>query len=302
MKKTILITMLALLGMTQAVAQEYEYVPFVREGVKWVYYYNNPDGGFYPPRPDLAIGKVYLTLEFKGDTVINGKTYQAMHKYFGDAINEENDTVPIYMREENKVVYGFVTDCNKYYADCPIGVRSFYCVYDSILDGKEFVLYDFNDPATFLTELIYYENDEESPYPCIYNTLSIDTISVGNHRVRKFDLGVNNSTTSDFCIIEGIGFDFENPVQSGYTLFPLRPTSMSRPYDEFALSHVIENGEVIYKAYHFGTPDGIDEVVADGARSPIDPNYYNLMGQPVGRELPTTPGIYIHQGKKIVVR
>ena len=34
----------------------------------------------------------------------------------------------------------------------------------------------------------------------------------------------------------------------------------------------------------------------------VDQNYYNLMGQPVGTELPTTPGIYIHQGKKIAVR
>ena len=37
MKKTLLISILALLGMTQAAAQEYEYVPFVREGVKWTY-------------------------------------------------------------------------------------------------------------------------------------------------------------------------------------------------------------------------------------------------------------------------
>ena len=36
MKKTLLLSILALLGMTQAAAQEYEYVPFVREGVKWV--------------------------------------------------------------------------------------------------------------------------------------------------------------------------------------------------------------------------------------------------------------------------
>ena len=35
---------------------------------------------------------------------------------------------------------------------------------------------------------------------------------------------------------------------------------------------------------------------------PLDPNHYNLMGQPVGKDVPTTPGIYIHQGKKIVVR
>lgn len=38
MKQTI-ITIVALLGM----AQEYEYVPFVREGVKWVYSIYNSD-------------------------------------------------------------------------------------------------------------------------------------------------------------------------------------------------------------------------------------------------------------------
>ena len=32
MKKTLLFTLFALLGMTQAVAQEYEYVPFVSFG------------------------------------------------------------------------------------------------------------------------------------------------------------------------------------------------------------------------------------------------------------------------------
>ena len=37
-------------------------------------------------------------------------------------------------------------------------------------------------------------------------------------------------------------------------------------------------------------------------KRPLDPQYYNLMGQPMGKDVPTTPGIYIHQGKKIVVR
>ena len=108
MKKTILITLLALLGMSQAVAQEYEYVPFVREGVKWVYYYINEDS--YSSDPIFSKGIVYLNLELKGDTVINGKRYKAMHKYHGNAINSENDTIPIYLREENKVVYGIVPD------------------------------------------------------------------------------------------------------------------------------------------------------------------------------------------------
>jgi hypothetical protein len=71
----------------------------------------------------------------------------------------------------------------------------------------------------------------------------------------------------------------------------------------FQLSHVIENGEIIYRGLYFN-PDhwtGIDEVVTDQRPRQYDDNYYNLMGQPVGTELPTTPGIYIHHGKKIVV-
>lgn len=104
MKKFFLICVLALLGLIQSVAQEY--VPFVREGVQWVCTYNN--------RP--------FTLELKGDVVIGGKAYKAMHKYSGDAINTVNDTIPVYLREEGKVVYGIVPD-GKTYADCPVGIN-----------------------------------------------------------------------------------------------------------------------------------------------------------------------------------
>ncbi|MBR6946767.1 MAG: hypothetical protein IKH53_02315 [Muribaculaceae bacterium] len=73
----------------------------------------------------------------------------------------------------------------------------------------------------------------------------------------------------------------------------------------FHLSHVIEDGNIIYKGFWYD-PDnmtGIDEVVAEKPQArKYDDNYYNLMGQPVGKTLPTTPGIYIHQGKKIVIR
>ena len=74
MKKTLLISLLALLGMTQAVAQEYEYVPFVREGVKWVYSVFNSDT-WNDLVPEIPIGMHYCTLEIKGERLINGKTY-----------------------------------------------------------------------------------------------------------------------------------------------------------------------------------------------------------------------------------
>ncbi|MBR7011266.1 MAG: hypothetical protein IKI10_00030, partial [Muribaculaceae bacterium] len=76
MKKIIMILMLSLLGITQIVAQEYEYIPFVREGVKWVYIFN-----------EEPFWKHTFTLEMKGDAEINGKTYKVMHKYSGEEIN-----------------------------------------------------------------------------------------------------------------------------------------------------------------------------------------------------------------------
>ena len=74
--------------------------------------------------------------------------------------------------------------------------------------------------------------------------------------------------------------------------------SINDPYDAFGLYYVIENGEIIYNRVY---PDNIDEV-ADGQTLQADGNYYDLMGRAVGKDVPTTPGIYIHQGKKIVIR
>ncbi|MBR3728786.1 MAG: hypothetical protein IKN10_07385, partial [Muribaculaceae bacterium] len=70
------------------------------------------------------------------------------------------------------------------------------------------------------------------------------------------------------------------------------------------LSHVVKDGQIIYKGmrYRSGAFDGIDEVVAEPRPRQYDDNYYNLMGQPVGKDVPSAPGIYIHHGNKIVVR
>ena len=98
-----------------------EYVPFVREDVKWVYYYDNPIEGMGYEDGFIPYGEHYYTLEMKGDTVINGKSYKPVHLYSGESINEMNDTVPVYLREENKVVYGIIPDDKRYY-ECPIGI------------------------------------------------------------------------------------------------------------------------------------------------------------------------------------
>ncbi len=516
MKKTLLIMLLSLLGMTQAVAQDYEYVPLVREGVKWVYYYENT-GDFYPPDPDLAIGKVYLTLELKGDTVIDGKVYKALHKYYGDQINTVSDTVPIYLREEGKIVYGIVPE-GVIYPDCPIYCFGNQAISALINDGKEFILYDFNDPVSFCQsyssmyreneeayeitgfnylkpfkfadvvtingrpskryvfgllenccfiegigfdgmgdgylvafgydrlmsappfclshviedgEVIYrsakevddkpylsiaregvewvnehvsvqdgdttcyyysyefkpienntrdyhcYFNSQDSSNPCadslvaigrnwgpdftsiqnkmlepimasgenminfectntahaIYNLYRFDQPDISPYCLLNYYIGyqkedvlnrenfveiepveIEGVECSRFAflgddgeplayVVEGIGFDSRD-MGDLLTPFTRQPDPNANHQEWCGLSHVIKDGQIIYKGmrYRHGAFTGIDEVVADGARRPLDPHYYNLMGQPVGHDVPTTPGIYIHQGKKIVVR
>ncbi len=518
MKNVILFSAFALLAIGQAAAQEYEYVPFVREGVKWVYYiinyhydpYNNPQQGN---------NVVYRTLELKGDTVINGKTYKAMHKYSGDGINWDNDTIPVYLREEDKVVYGIIPNGISY-SDCPVyntfATTTYYdgdvLVVDhaNYYNGQEFVLYDFNNPIAYWNELIAASGDQYSSCQLYYT----DTVSIGQHWAKRYvgkihsefeqieSIGLIASNTTPLClfmplttgtqdchyglkkviedgevvypknyvedtylpviregvtwvnekvivnngdttsyyytyrfdglapfkngynqafmalyytdnsiendsliaglredeafvmchnnqalnrvieqdrnminfytyqysegtqalyglytfysndfyavdffmqsqreqflsqenfvnvdpieidgvkcsrcayineqgdtlayVVEGIGFDSRD-MGDLLTPFTRKPDPNADYQEYWGLSHVIKGDKIIYKGmrYRKGAHDGIDEVVADGTARLTDNNYYNLMGQPVGKDLPTTPGIYIHQGRKIVVR
>ena len=218
--------MLALLGITQAAAQDYEYVPFVREGVKWVYFVNNIDDIYGWIDKDLPEARYYLTLELKGDTVINDLSYKAMHKYYGDNINAVNDTIPIYLREDDKVVFGIIPD-GKYYPDCPIYNN---CSNVNTYNGEEFVIYDFKNPIDYWSGFTFYDH----PF---YEYQSTDTIVVGNHAVKRYN-GLWSGV--DFQVIEGVGADTQIP---GYTLCFF----MSYGMPLFHLSHVIEDGEIIYK-------------------------------------------------------
>ena len=278
MKKYIVLGLLALLGMSQAVAQEYEYIPFVREGVKWVYFTHNIVDDYVVDGQIIPYLR-YHKLEIKGDTVIDGKTYKAMHKYSGKAIDEENDTVPIYLREADRKVYGIVPD-RKFYNDCEVGG---FDLSDDLNEGKEFVLYDFDTPETFYMDWYHALGPSFESIGLSYEGMS--EITVGSQKCRRHTFSVYDE---EAYLIEGIGYD----GCYGYTLH----------YFDFAisindvghcLSHVVENGKVIYKGFGYD-PNirvGLDEVVEDKVARPADANYYDLMGRRVGTEVPMTPGI-----------
>ena len=236
MKRIILISLLALLGMTQAAAQDYEYVPFVREGVKWVYFYNYDWGNIFILPPEFAKGKHYFNLELKGDTLINGKTYKAMHKYSGATINWENDTVPVYLREEDKIVYGIIPDGRKYDI-CPVGNQ---IANTDFYNGEEFVLYDFADPVTYWKT----NHNLNCPYTLPpFSFLSVDTVQLGDKYVKRYKLDMDQTIFQ----IDGVGID---AFFNGYTLYPYM-VDWVQPKVEFLFSHMIEDGKIIYKGRFF---------------------------------------------------
>ena len=231
--KKLMTLLLALFSSLSAVAQEYEYVPFVREGVKWVYsiqdYHYEKD---YQTNPARGDNKAYRTLEFRGDTVINGKTYKAIHKCTDDVYSEPSDVIPIYLREEDKKVYGIVPDgvlCD----DAIISNAPFGSSLNDIYSGEEFLLYDFQDLITSWSNF----NDDWH----IFN-LHVDTIAVGSHLAKRY-LATDNYGGDFFCIIEGIGAMGANSYPLAFIL-PSGTGVHTTPY--YNLEKVVENGEVIY--------------------------------------------------------
>ena len=69
MKKTLMMVLLALSCSIAAQAQDTDYQPLVREGVRWVnqFHHENLENGFEDD--------ILYYLEFKGDTLIGGKNY-----------------------------------------------------------------------------------------------------------------------------------------------------------------------------------------------------------------------------------
>ena len=249
MKKFFIISFFALLGMSQAAAQDYEYVPFVREGVKWI----------CSREPRYPNPSKIFTLEFKGDAVIDGVTYKAMHYYSGEGIDPNNDTIPVYMREEGKVVYAIVPD-GKTYEECPIDCFGDSTINEDIMDGKEFVLYDFNDPEGFIMSKIptmpTYIYHSGEIVDSLHDVMP-QTIMLGDRSVKRY---VFNCYSNGFCFIEGVGCDGLN---RGY------PLAYKKEY-EYPIMHldsVIEDGKVIYSSERFKESDyEIPEVAREGVQ------------------------------------
>ena len=299
MKKEFIFTLMALLGSYPAVAQwdSTDYLPIVREGVKWVnekVIINHGDTTRY-----------YYCYEFSGIDSTEYYTEDIIHAcyYYTDGtLDVDSDSLIAGLIDRGAVSFYR----NNAYERVHTEGRTLFRL-ASIMEPMESrtVLYWFSDGHSPIDYYLTCQEWDEVEPPVLTreNFTEVEPIEVEGTTCRRYAYVKENGDTMCY-VVEGIGFDSRN---MGDLLTPFtREPDPDADYQEYCgLCHVVKDGQIIYKGMRY-TPDnmtGIDEVVAEQRpRRVHDDNYYNLMGQPVGKTLPTAPGIYIHQGKKIVIR
>ena len=313
MKKIQSITLLALLATIQASAawDSSDYLPIVREGVKWV------NEKVIINQDDTT--KYYYIYEFSGEdnlTNMAGEINNACFYYRASELDADRDSLIAGLRDNGQVT--FVRN-NAYYAlyweDMINYVNNEGKEYRLMFplagytDGGTMIIYNFNNPKW---NCVGYYLSIQHAFHDLYgyeevlteeNFTEVEPIEIEGISCSRYAYVKENGDTMCY-VVEGIGFDSRN---MGDLLTPFtREPDPDADYQEYCgLSHVIKDGQIIYKGMRYspGNMTGIDEVAAEKPQArQVDDNYYNLMGQPVGKTLPTTPRIYIHHGKKIVVR
>lgn len=205
--KNIAFLLIALTFATQSTAQEYVYVPLVREGVQWinVWQRDNVESG----NTDRCIS----ALAFKGTQEYQGKIYQALYlstlqsNCDEKAVADENEPVAL-LREEDKRIYA-------------VDLQEIHHRHLCNDDKAEVLIYDFNEIGnSFLCQ--YYHLQPNSQVEQI-----IDGVA---GKLYNCDFG---------RIVEQVGYDSEDAI-----LLPFRggPNDGST----LGLAMVKKDGKVIY--------------------------------------------------------
>ena len=257
----------------------------------------------------------YYNYEFKGSVLetelMEPKELAACYYFTGDELSVENDSL---IADFFEVLYynydlGSWVHCvkndpfRKLMDEGRILFRPW-----MYTDGGSRLLYVFQSAYTespttsFWYGLTgYYMDTQLEPFLTEENFTEVNSIDIDGYQAKRWAYVGEQGDTLAY-VVEGIGFDSRD---MGDLLTPFtRKPDPNADYQEWCgLSHVIKDGKIIYKGMRYRNENltRIDEVVAEQPRRPQDDNYYNLMGQPVGKDVPTAPGIYIHHGQKICV-
>lgn len=287
MKTNLLLSVVAALSCwsgTGVQAQEYEYVPLVREGVKW--FYAAQFNGCQNDRFDT-----YYTLEIQDDTVISGTPFKKLIYELSPYAPSPVKATLAYIREEEKKVYAVMNP--DFDNQDPLYSFPFPVIKSENFDAYgEYIIYDFNDIIGF-----FGEHDlplEEG-----------EMISTNNGSRRYFYVTSTNAEpgTRKPGIIEGAGFDggMGNLLFFTWSKFINCPKVLN-----CGLIQVMdENGAIeLFGRYYenlkdYLKPTSIENVKTNKPQSEV---YFNLLGEPVSTTKPTTPGIYIKGCRKVIVK
>lgn len=272
--KKLLLTLVALLSAvaTQAQTKLADYQSMIQEGRIWVNHVDSYDG--YHPESNYTITYSY---ELYGDSLLNGHSYKKCYMKAGDkqpvCTDADYSTLKLYrsepvalIREEGMKVYVILCD------HPGIGLANDYDM------GVEYVAYDFERAR------------DNSPRDNIITQESVNGVLCNHYMPTDYPCGYSNVE-----MLESVG------ACSGFgtLLFPEWVSSTGFIYDLGGLSCVLDNqGNIIYKSpkYREPTRSGIVDIHKECV---TDDSYYNLQGQRVSEP---AAGIYIHNGKKVIVK
>ena len=211
-----------------------EYIPLLREGVKWVYI-ETKYGMYGDSGDDYEIPRFY-TIEMRGDTVIDGTTYKKCYRYSDvDWSNEDvifcSNSKPLaLLREEGRALYAYNGD--NFYFRISQSLAEFPWWYEWSEDGeKDLMLYKFDEDEYFKFEgcIPFLNQNSEVYYYEEYGT----------------ERGV---------FVEGIGFD-SDVYGDLLTPFYYGPFCLCIFYSEAGLHHVEDAaGNIIYKGAAYTEP------------------------------------------------
>lgn len=246
-------------------AQESDYQTLLREDRVWVNSMNNISD---IPEDEFSYTYSYF---LNGDTIINGIKYKKCYMHVDDEENAKNTTSCGYhfVWDNTKAVAYLREEGNKVYAlpelfdALPIEVLSY------SKETKDYLLYDFGA----------YES-----------TYTVGQIDIAGTACKSY------SSELGTIYIESIG-----AVNYGTLLVPEWPVSTCTTFNMSALSHVTDRqGNIVYKSPNFrGGNSSIKDITTSSKEN--NALYYNLHGQAV--DIKSAPaGIYIHGGKKVVVK
>ena len=231
MKKFYTIMLAVLLGGIAAQAQDDSYQPLVREGVRWV----NVHEAFHD---DYSC--YFYNFEFRGDTIINGKTYKKCYKYTGKALDLSKDTAYCAMRDEGHKVYEVpFNGLNENFETAWWSYSENETIWNELNTTGEFTLFDFDNPF--------------DPW---------DWDETPSRMSPKMAAVMANSSFKE-NFIPGIGFDNE---VFGDAFHPFVDICTCINYDTYGFHHLEDlDGNILYQGAAFDREENIySPIVREG--------------------------------------